>query len=168
MKGERNDESDGTIEMKYVGFLGEVMFGDLMGLERTNTNGFDHGVDFELNGVRIDLKTMARDYYWQEWYTQNLIKSQVTSPNYKNDVYLFANYHKKDSALEVIGWLPKHKVKDLPMIEKGEMVKKGRKEFECRATMYQIKEPDMTPFRNPGIFEMDLGGLKVDSGTKIV
>ena len=55
-------KGDRAHSLRFLGFLGEVVFADAYGLARPanayGLNGVDNGVDFTLNGVKIDVKTI--------------------------------------------------------------------------------------------------------------
>ena len=87
--GHRGDGSDGIKDQPYVGMVAEVAFADIMNKDRPKSNGFDDGIDFIIDGVKIDLKAMGRKRHYKSNYTNNLMRSQVEGEGYKNDVYLF-------------------------------------------------------------------------------
>ena len=150
-------QADGDTLMQYTGILGELLFANLMGISREEGSGFDDGVDFVINGVKIDVKTMLRANDWKTYYVNNLFASQVDSDLYLNDLYVFININKKNNTWEIIGWKTKDEVKRSPKFKKGEIRKKGKTEFTLRADNYEVT--NLREFISPIVFRMYLDGL---------
>ena len=103
--GNRNDGSDGTAEQHLVGVIGQNMINLTLGkpLLQDDT-GFDGGFDFEVFGMRFDVKTMGRTTDPQPNFVNNLLRSQI---KFCCDAYLFASFNKKTLNLTFCGWIPK-------------------------------------------------------------
>jgi len=162
----RGDKTDGSKEQQYAGILGEVMFADLMGLERPKEKGFDDGIDFVVNGVSIDIKTMGRDCDVRDYFVNNLFASQVEGDRYKNNLYLFASINRKTKMLEFTGWIKKrdvlNKAPGIKYFADGEERKRADKTtFKVRGGLYEVSNKILTNFNSPEVFMMDLGGMSV-------
>lgn len=87
-KGTQNRSIDKKIENVFIGKLGEIAFSKLFDppLEVDFSKGADPGWDFEINGNKIDIKTI--DEYWK--------KRVYINKNYMNaDNYITMFYNKK-------------------------------------------------------------------------
>ncbi|WP_315818999.1 hypothetical protein [Paraflavitalea speifideaquila] len=97
---------DGDKRKQLVGVLGEVLVieqltGIPVNLEE-RPSGFDGGYDFELNGYRIDVKTMERKSFVRAEFVNNFYIMQEA---YDADIIVFCSYHKPASILEICGWI---------------------------------------------------------------
>lgn len=155
----RGDHSDGSLAQKFTGFLGEIVLADLLNQEWPNSKGFDHGVDFEVAGVRIDLKTQARNYDFKDYYSCNLMGSQVHSSEYHNDVYLFSNINKKTNKIQFVGWVTKLEARLEKVWKDGEERERSDgSRFKVRGSLVEIPAKKLRPFENPHSFAMKVGG----------
>ncbi len=69
--------ADGNREEQYTGLIGQSMICRLLGSPLpTGEGGFDEGVDIEINGLRVDVKTMGRTTPVREYYVNNFIALQ--------------------------------------------------------------------------------------------
>lgn len=163
--GRRGDATDGDVAMAYTGMLGEVVFADIMGLERPGRkHGFDDGVDFVIDGVKIDVKTMARNGPWKSYMVNNLMGSQVNGKRYLNDIYVFASIDKSIGSLEVIGWIRKRDIKRMArgvsFFPAGTRRKRADgTTFDSRGDLYEVRIEALTPFIMPTTFRFDLKGF---------
>lgn len=161
--GKRGDGTDGKKENQYTGMIGEVVFADMMGLERPKkAKGFDDGVDFVFHGVSIDVKTMAREFDVKNYYVNNLYASQVDGERYLNDIYLFTSINKKTNTIQFVGWITKGKVKGkaigINFYKKGEQRTRGNgTTFEVKGDIYEVGKEALSPFISPDVFVMELG-----------
>lgn len=110
--GQRGDGSkeynNGNAEEQFVGILTQTMIADLLYQERPQaTKEGDRGVDFEVYGVKIDVKSMGRHCDVKDFYIHNLHGDQ-TGRYYTNDVYLFCSLNKEDYTLTLCGWVTKN------------------------------------------------------------
>lgn len=125
---------DGNKEKQFVGKLGEClvyryMFGEEMELK---DDGFDGGVDFEYEGLKVDVKTVGRTVFTKPHYENNFTKDQK---DYKADVLLFASINKKKDVLEICGWLGKAE-----FLEMAKFYKKGDTIIRDNNTKLPVKE----------------------------
>jgi len=162
--GNRSSGANGDPEMQYTGVLGEVVFADLMGLPRPSGGGFDYGIDFQILGVNIDMKTMGRDCFVRENFVNNLICSQVDYYQSETDAYLFASINKTIKVLEILGWCRKSDIQrqhnGIKKFLKGETRKRAdRTTFETRSDMYEIPVKSLIPFVSPDCFIMEIGKM---------
>ncbi len=81
---------DGNKKEQLTGIIGQTVFADLLGFPRPNgADGFDNGVDFVINGRKVDIKTMSRTVPVRDHYVHNFIGYQR---KYSVDYYVFASY----------------------------------------------------------------------------
>lgn len=105
----KRGEFDGDTEHQYGGLLGEVVFADLFGFERPNSlKPFDGGVDFDVLGCKLDIKTAIRNSDPKNRYNSYLPASQM---KYDNDAYLFCSINKQTKNLIVVGGIDKERMK---------------------------------------------------------
>jgi len=99
---------NGSKEQQLTGIIGQGAVMSLFdcGLVEANENGFDGGVDFVYEGVRIDVKTVGRntDINTKYDYANNFSKFQ---DSYDNDAYIFCSLNKKKNRLVLCGWIDK-------------------------------------------------------------
>ncbi|MEE9117862.1 MAG: hypothetical protein V3U02_04620 [Calditrichia bacterium] len=108
---------DGDPERQYTGKLAEVVFADVMNLDRpVTTRSDDRGIDFvSPNGgieklkFNIDVKATGRVTPTLMEYSSNIIRSQVEKG--LTDVYVFMGINKETSVAEFIGWIMKKELK---------------------------------------------------------
>lgn len=141
--GQRGDGSDGTMSQQLVGVIGENMINVAIGKQLMKPTGqFDGGVDFELFGLRFDVKTMGRTCTPQINFVNNLIKQQT---NYGVDAYVFQSLDTKANRLTVCGWLPKVLLFDrTKLYAKGTVrTRNDGTTFVMKADTYEIKNEDL-------------------------
>lgn len=155
--GKRTDsEFNGNSTRQFVGVLGEVVMADLLGVPRTTGNNgeFDYGVDFNVNGMVVDIKTTGRNGYLNRWAEFGLVAKQIENPEIKTDVYLMANINKRESVFELCGWIHKadiqRKVKGVEYTPKDTPVctKDGRELFRYLEDNYVVKARVLEPIRS--------------------
>lgn len=139
--------ADGSIEQQLTGILGQNIICDALDLPFMTTNGFDGGVDININNTTIDIKTMGRKVYPKPNYINNLVASQL---KYDVDAYLFCSYHKKDYVLTVCGWIDKESFK-----KKAKLYKEGElrnrfdgTSFKSKSDLYEIENKDLLKISN--------------------
>lgn len=140
--GQRGDGSDGTMSQQLVGVIGENMINIAMGRQLMQPTGFDGGFDFELFGLRFDVKTMGRSCTPQIDFVNNLIKQQT---KYDVDAYIFMSLDTHANRLTVCGWLPK-----LLLFDRAKLYAKGsvrtrddHTSFAMKADTYEITNRDL-------------------------
>lgn len=140
--GNRGDGSDGTVNQQLVGVIGENMLNVAIGRRLMVPTGFDGGYDFEIFGLRFDVKTMGRTCPPQLTFVNNLIKQQT---KYDVDAYIFTSLDTSSNRLTVCGWLPKLLLFDrAKLYAKGTVrVRDDRTTFAMKADTYEIKNEDL-------------------------
>lgn len=121
-----NKEKD-TIDLRFTGTLGEVVFADVYGLQRPvrsfgAVDGQDLGKDFQLSihgePKNFDIKSMRRNgntFYAD--YVLNIPSSQLNKPNSLTDFYFHINIHPKTGVGEeftatFVGFVSKDEIRN--------------------------------------------------------
>lgn len=140
--GNRGDGSNGTVSQQLVGVIGENMLNVAIGRRLMVPTGFDGGYDFEIFGLRFDVKTMGRKCPPKKEFVNNLIKQQT---KYDVDAYVFLSLDTSLNRLTVCGWLPK-----LLLFDRAKLYTKGtvrtrddHTTFVMKADTYEIKNEDL-------------------------
>lgn len=134
---------DGNKREQLTGMIGQTVFADLVHLPRpSGETGFDHGVDFIVNGKRIDIKTMTRTVPVKPHYVHNFIGYQE---KYEVDAYVFASYNIKTQVLTICGSVDKISfTKKVAFYKKGELrYRDDGTSFPAKAPLYEIKQQDL-------------------------
>jgi len=163
--GKRGDGSDGTPKNQMLGKIGETCFADAMRIPRPKNFAFvdshDNGVDFEIQGVKIDVKTTLRNVRYRFKYEFEIPVSQVESEVLNPDIYLFcniANLSKKEQYFEVIGWLQASNAragyKGIYRLNAGQTNR-----ITARGDLLKVPTSALNLFVNPVVFRADLIGL---------
>ena len=136
--GMRRDGSDGSQEQQLVGVIGQNMMALALGksfMQPSTTH--DGGVDFEVFGLKLDIKTMGRTVPPKAHYINNFMASQM---KFNVDGYVFASFNKSNSRLSICGWMPKEL-----FIQRADFYKQGtirnrddKTGFMVKADMYEI------------------------------
>lgn len=101
----RRGEFDGNYEQQLTGILAQTVVSDLLKQERpVDTGKPDGGVDFVINGLTVDLKTMGRTVPMKDSFVHNFYASQA---KFDTAVLLFASFNKRTKVLTICGWLTK-------------------------------------------------------------
>ena len=136
--GMRNDGSDGNQDQQLVGVIGQNMMALALGkpFMRPSTT-HDGGVDFEVFGLKLDIKTMGRTVPPQLNYVNNFMASQM---KFSVDGYVFASFNKTNNKLSICGWIPKEE-----FMQRADFYAKGTNRtrddntgFFVKADMYEI------------------------------
>ena len=144
--GHRGDGSDGTMEQAFVGVIGQNMVQLALGRPTMRgDSGFDGGVDVELFGLGVDVKTMGRTTDPRDEYVNNVMASQV---GYESNAYLFLSFNKSSQVLTVCGWIPKELfLHRATLYRKDELRHRSDgTTFSCKADMYEI--PNASLYRD--------------------
>src|SRR5687768_16709492 len=98
----------------FSGLLGETLVKDLFGFMRSSYRVADHGVDFTLEGVKIDVKTTGYNptvnsldrivLIKKEWLDHHAIDKNT-------DVLLFTGHDKHSNVLHFLGWVAVRELK---------------------------------------------------------
>ncbi len=139
---------DGNYDEQFVGFLGQVVFADYIGVSRPDgSGGFDDGVDFIINNKKVDLKTMGRTVPVRDYFVHNFIGYQK---DYDVDFYIFASYNKRTSILTICGSVSKNE-----FFEKANFFAKGDKRYRSdgsyfinKAPLYEFTQSDFVVIKN--------------------
>lgn len=134
---------DGNKSEQLTGIIGQTVFADLIGEKRPDgLTGFDGGIDFFINGKRVDIKTMTRKVPVKDFYVHNFIGYQK---NYDVDYYVFTSYNTTSRVLTICGYIGKE-----DFFEKASFFPKGslRKRsdgtsFRTFAPLYEIEQADL-------------------------
>lgn len=124
---DNTNQKENTVELRFTGTLGEVLFADVYGLKRPtrsfgSINGQDLGKDFqlEIDGkiLNFDIKTMRRNtnIFYSD-YVFNIPSSQLNKPNSLTDMYFHININPKIGKNEnltasFVGFVSKYKIKN--------------------------------------------------------
>ena len=141
--GNRGDGSDGSKEQQLIGIIGQNMMNLAIGKPLMQPGGgFDGGVDFDIFGLKFDVKTMGRSVAPRIDFVNNLVKSQT---KFNVDGYVFMSLNKTNNVLTVCGWLPK-----LTFLERAQLYTKGTirtradgTTFEMKTDTYEIPNQDL-------------------------
>jgi hypothetical protein len=99
---------DGSYRKQFIGLLAEVVVADILKVERpVVTHGFDHGIDFNLDGLYLDVKTMERKGDVRSHYVNNVVAAQL---RYNTMIYLFTSLNTVGNLLTVCGLMGKHRL----------------------------------------------------------
>jgi hypothetical protein len=122
---------DGNLEKQFLGKLAESMVCEYMtGKElELKDDGFDGGVDFVFEGIKVDVKSMGRNVFTKEHYENNFIDDQK---EYKTDMLVFTSINKKKQVLEICGWLSKEE-----FLEVAEFHKQGQKIYRDDGSSFE-------------------------------
>lgn len=139
----RRGRGDGNEAEQLTGIIGQTVLADLLGLERpSGENGFDGGVDFNINGKRVDVKTMTRTTDVRDYYVHNFIGYQR---NYNVDYYIFQSYNKTNREMTICGYIDKES-----FFEKAEFYEEGSlrtrsdgTSFHSKAPLYEIRQTEL-------------------------
>lgn len=141
---QRGDSSDGTTEQQLVGIIGENMVNIAIGRRLVTINGqFDGGSDFDLFGLRFDVKTMGRKCTPKKKFVNNLIKQQT---KFDVDAYIFLSLDTCANRLTVCGWLPK-----LLLFDRTTLYAKGTVRTRDDGTTFAMKT-DTYEITNENLF----------------
>lgn len=143
--GRRGDGSDGTEDQQMIGIIGQNMvLRELNKPLMKPSTGHDGGVDFNLFGLRFDVKTMGRRVAPKLEYVNNFIAQQM---NFNVDAYLFLSIKQAADRYELTccGWLPKDVFQ-----RRAELFKKGDERsredgttFNFKADTYEIRNDQL-------------------------
>jgi hypothetical protein len=102
----RRGDADGDYTMQRTGIIGQVVVCDLLKQPRPKGDGFDKGIDLEIHGMKIDVKTMGRTvpFVRGRGYVHNFMGSQA---HFDTQIYLFCSFNMRKNILTICGWLPK-------------------------------------------------------------
>ena len=98
---------DGDYYQQLFGLIAQTIVADLAGCERPSQchDGPDPGYDVTINGVRLDVKCVIREYAPKATWACNLTDTQA---RYQCDGYIFMSYDKSCGVFHIVGWDSKH------------------------------------------------------------
>ena len=137
-------KADGSKQEQYYGILAQICMCDMLNKKRPIGNeGFDGGVDFLINNLSVDLKTMHRTVDVQNHYVHNFIGYQL---NYPCQFYIFASYNIKQNKLTICGVISKQS-----FLDKAKFYPAGTLRtrddgttFPTKAPLYEIMQSELT------------------------
>ena len=135
--------ADGTPAQQLVGIIGQTVILDLFGLPWIDgSEGFDGGVDFQYQGIKIDVKTMGRTTDVRPYYVNNFIGLQK---NYNVEAYIFTSLNKRTNELTIVGWLPKTLLEQKAVFfPKGSYrTRSDGSKFKTFTDLYEINNSDL-------------------------
>ena len=135
-------EANGDKFMQRTGMIAQEIISEYLDVDQPKTDGYDNGIDFQLNGANVDIKCMGRETTIEYDWVHNLIKSQYDNKNSKTDYYLFCSLDRKDSILQVCGYVQKSLIpKCADFIKKGdERINRSGHKITVRADMFEINQ----------------------------
>lgn len=158
-----------TVELRFTGSLGEVLFADAYQLPRPSRSfgaddGQDWGKDFELTvaGERkcFDIKTMRRKTnHFRGAYVLNIPASQLNRPGSLTDCYFHINIHEAAAGQFIgsfVGYADKHEIRS------GSVGK-----FYAAGTARTRADGTQFPFYTD-TYEVDLGDLNTPPLTPFI
>lgn len=140
----KNEISNGDKFQQRTGLIAQTVIADYLSDYRPNgiEDSYDKGTDFVINGAKVDIKCMGRTSTIEYDWVHNLIKSQLENKLSETDYYLFCSLDKKDSILQVCGYVQKSLIpKCAEFIKEGtERVNRKGHVIKVRADMYEIPQ----------------------------
>lgn len=140
--------ADGNKQEQYYGMLGQICMCDMLHQKRpTGTEGFDGGIDFIINHISVDLKTMHRTVDVKEHYVHNFIGYQL---NYPCQFYIFVSYNIKKNKLTFCGAISKKDFVDKAIFYPiGALrTRDDGTKFSTKAPLYEIKQSQLIQFNS--------------------
>jgi len=125
--------SNGTKAQQYTGLLGENMLRLIIGLQPKFVPGYDHGYDLEMNGVKVDVKTMGRTVDPKPTYVNNFIAFQK---DLDAQVYVFCSINKSTNVFFVCGVMSKEE-----LLDQGSFFPLGALRYRDDKTTMRMKAP---------------------------
>lgn len=149
-----NNVKNGTKEQQFNGIYSEIVISQLideaLGLgsdyslkESVKQFGNDGGVDYNLGGLRVDIKTSVRNCYIKPNYSHNFVKSQTEKQN--TDAYIAASLNLKEGVLEISGIIMKDDMIERSTLRKsGSTMSNNTKEINVIQDMYDLHDSQIT------------------------
>ena len=134
---------DGNRQEQLTGIIGQTVFSDLINVKRpTGEEGFDGGVDFNINDRTVDIKTMTRKGPVKSYYVHNFVGYQQ---GYDVDYYIFASYNTTKKVLTICGYMPKDEFfARADYFEKGSVRRRSDgTTFRTFAPLYEIRQTSL-------------------------
>ncbi len=139
---------DGNKSEQFIGILGQIVLSDFLSSTRMIGNeGFDEGIDFVINGKKVDVKTMGRTVDIRSHFVHNFIGYQM---KYDTDYYIFQSYNKNKNQLSICGYVTKEELKQRSeFYEKGTIrTRDDGSTFVNKAPLYEIMQSSLNPINS--------------------
>ncbi|MBR4619490.1 MAG: hypothetical protein IKO46_00765 [Salinivirgaceae bacterium] len=152
--------ANGTKKQQLTGIIGQSVIMDLLGLGLIDgKNGFDNGTDIELNGIKIDVKTMGRTTDVRDYYVNNFLGLQMY---FDTDAYIFCSLNKNTNELTVCGWVTKSELKEkASFFPKGTIrYRSNGTAFQTFADLYEIANNDLNNVDSLDELRQELSSIK--------
>lgn len=140
---------EGNVKTRWCGTIGEEAFRILCDdfktpfIDRT-LNGPSF-VDFELMGKKIDVKTVATNYYPSDKFACDINQKQFER-NTEADTYVFMRYIIPTYTIVILGWIDKYELgKNALYRTAGTKVTQS---FTTSVEMMEIEIPYLNPIRS--------------------
>mgnify|MGYP001107233625 CR=1 FL=1 len=140
--------ADGNQEEQRVGLIGQTAVQELLGLEwPSGKTGFDNGVDFIMNGKRVDVKTMGRTVDMRDYFVHNFLGLQK---KYDVDIYIFCSFNKLKGELTICGSLKKEEFDEKSNFypEGTIRTRSNGTTFRTKADLYEIPQTNLDPINS--------------------
>lgn len=150
------ETKNGTKTEQRTGLIAQTILADYLDQPRPVGDGkFDGGVDFKINGANVDIKCMGRTVYIEHQWVHNLIKSQVDDKKSETDYYIFCSLNKKESTLQICGYVQKNLISECTKLhKKGEVVYNDQKKpITLKADTFFVQQDVLYPICSPGDIE---------------
>lgn len=148
----RRGDFDGDRNRQYVGMLGQTVMADLLYrngfvAERPEpTEGHDNGIDFVLEGMNVDLKTMSRKVWVRPYFVNNLVASQLKSDT---DVYCFASIRTLfPTTMQFLGIIHKRSIDEFIIPKGTKRMRSDGTSFETGADLIEIPVKKLVQVKN--------------------
>ena len=121
----KRQKNNGNTNQQYIGIIAQSVVMDFFGLGYIDGNlGYDGGVDLTYKGKTYDVKAMTRTTDVKDYYTNNILKSQM---EYDVDGYIFCSINTNKKELTVCGWIKKEDaIKHRKLNPKGMIMQQGK------------------------------------------
>lgn len=148
---------DGNRRQRFAGILAEIVFADLMRIERPKIKSEnDQGIDFVINYQNIDIKCQLANIARKKGYEvklhwkSNLLACQRDNPNSLTDIYLFCQCDLYDGSITFIGLKSKADITKDYFVRLGEPI--GRDDgttLKAYADCYMIPNDEIKAIYSP-------------------
>ena len=136
---------DGNYFQQLFGYMAQSIVTRAIGQEMPECQeGPDPGYDVMINGTRVDVKCVMREYDPRMTWACNVTDRQI---NYQCDAYLFMSYNKTSGVFWVLGWVSKEEFK-----QRARYNPVGAWVARDNGTKFQVKET--------GFYELPIITLK--------
>lgn len=157
------NQENRTVELRFTGSLGEVLFADVYGLDRPTrsfgaNDGQDLGRDFQLNVEgelkSFDIKSMRRknNTFYSD-YVLNIPASQLNRHNSLTDYYFHINLHEESPNNFVASFVGYVKKEEITANEIGNFFPSGSTRTRGNGTTFKFYNPtyeiDLKDFTSP-------------------